>query len=149
MAQIVEQSSAEDAAKRVLVVEDDEEMRRIIVKQIRALGLETIEAGSGVAALAMLHQGLRADFLYTNVIMPGEIGGSELGRRAVALRPALKVVFASGLRRTAARGAGWLAENAGALSRAFAEKAAMPPGTRPADKARREPRGAPWPVAGR
>jgi PAS domain S-box-containing protein len=82
--------------ERVLVVEDNEALRRLARRQLRDLGYETTEAGSGVEALAILEGGQAFDLLFTDIVMPGGIDGRELATRAQALRPGLRVLFTSG-----------------------------------------------------
>jgi PAS domain S-box-containing protein len=81
---------------RVLAVEDDPLVRGHVVATIRALGYEVREACSGAEALAILESGERFDLLFTDVVMPGRLGGGELAARAVELDPRLRVLFTSG-----------------------------------------------------
>ncbi|HUA50892.1 MAG TPA: MASE4 domain-containing protein [Candidatus Sulfotelmatobacter sp.] len=89
--------------ERILVVEDNEGLRRLGRRQLRQLGYETLEAANGVDALTVLEAGEPIDLLFTDIVMPGGVDGRELARRAAALRPGLKVLFTSGF--TAAAGA--------------------------------------------
>lgn len=58
---------------RILVVEDDEAIRRSIVTQLRGEGYETIEAADGRSALAAVRSG-RPDVIITDLAMPGMDG---------------------------------------------------------------------------
>jgi CheY-like chemotaxis protein len=80
----------------VLFVEDDEDVREIVAAQLRALGYQVITANSGDEALPVLHEARPVDILFSDVVMPGEHDGFALARRAVELRPAIKVLLASG-----------------------------------------------------
>jgi len=83
------------AGKTVLVVEDDSRLRRIVVRQMTDLGYQVLEASDGAAALAVLDH-CPVDLLFTDVVMPGGVGGPELARAAVSRRPTLKVLFTTG-----------------------------------------------------
>jgi signal transduction histidine kinase/ActR/RegA family two-component response regulator len=80
----------------VLVVEDDRLVRQHVVSQLKALGYRVFEAADGKSALEILHQIPDIDLLFTDVVMPGGMGGRELSETARALRPELKVLFTSG-----------------------------------------------------
>mgnify|MGYP001254022253 CR=1 FL=1 len=80
----------------VLVVEDDPDVRRIVVRQVLDLGYRVLEAASGDEALSAIAGGARVDLLFTDVVMPGGMLGTELARRVRSLVPELPVLFASG-----------------------------------------------------
>ncbi|NMC72247.1 MAG: response regulator [Myxococcales bacterium] len=84
------------AGEAVLVVEDQPPVRRMMVRALERLGYVALEADTPEAALRLLSAGdRRVDLLITDVVMPG-MNGPELAARAVALHPALKVLFVSG-----------------------------------------------------
>jgi PAS domain S-box-containing protein len=80
----------------ILVVEDHEGVRGLIVGTLELCGFEILEASDGRDALrkAEQHAGT-IDLLLTDVIMPG-MNGKETAARLVALRPGIKVLFISG-----------------------------------------------------
>jgi PAS domain S-box-containing protein len=80
----------------ILVVEDSATVRQVTVGILRGLGYRVQEAEDGHAALAILKEPGEIDLLFTDLIMPNGIDGQELLRRARALRPGLKALFASG-----------------------------------------------------
>jgi two-component system, cell cycle sensor histidine kinase and response regulator CckA len=80
----------------ILVVEDNEDVRRIVVQQLSEQGYRIAEAATGDAALEILKQDRPIDLLFTDVVMPGRMTGDELARQARVLRPGLKVLFTSG-----------------------------------------------------
>ncbi len=84
----------------VLVVEDDVLVRMAAVDMVESLGFATAQAGDGEEALGLISAGERIDILFTDIGLPG-IRGPELATRALALKPDLKVVFASGYGETA------------------------------------------------
>jgi signal transduction histidine kinase len=79
----------------VLVVEDNEGMRRIATRQLRSLGYRVIEAENTDTTLAVLARE-RVDLLFTDVIMPGAATGIDMARIALTRWPALRVVLTSG-----------------------------------------------------
>ena len=83
-------------SETVLVAEDNEGLRRILVRQLKELGYTVLEAENGKTALEMLSGGKAVDLLLTDIVMPGGMNGWELARKAEALRPTLKTLFTSG-----------------------------------------------------
>jgi PAS domain S-box-containing protein len=83
-------------SERVLVIEDDEPLRRIVTRVLETLGYSVIEAENGEKALSLLaeHE-LSVDVLLTDVVMPG-MNGREVAERFVQARPETKVLFMSG-----------------------------------------------------
>jgi PAS domain S-box-containing protein len=79
---------------RLLLVEDDFLIRTNTGEMLTEFGHEVIEAGSGREALAELTSA-EIDVLITDVGLP-DIDGGELARQAVALKPGLAVIFATG-----------------------------------------------------
>jgi CheY-like chemotaxis protein len=81
----------------ILVVDDEEQVRRPIVAQLRSLGYRVTEAEDGESALAVLESGEDIELLLTDMIMPGSLRGAELARQAHTLCPDIKTVFMTGL----------------------------------------------------
>ncbi len=80
----------------ILLVEDNDELRKTTRLLIERLGYAVREAGHGAEALRILREVPRIDLLLTDVVMPFEMSGSELAETATALYPNLKVIFMSG-----------------------------------------------------
>jgi PAS domain S-box-containing protein len=80
----------------VLVVEDHEGVRSLIVGTLELCGFRVLQAGDGQEALRLVarHEGA-IDLLLTDVIMPG-MNGKEVADQLAVLRPGLKVLFMSG-----------------------------------------------------
>jgi PAS domain S-box-containing protein len=89
-------STAVGGHEIVLVVEDNDGMRDVIVRQLHSLGYRTIQARDGAAGLACLHSRAAVDLLLTDIIMPGGMDGWALAEAATQLRPGLKVLLTSG-----------------------------------------------------
>jgi CheY-like chemotaxis protein len=78
----------------VLVVDDDPDVRETIVSMLEPAGFTVVDAASGRQALDVLERDPTIDILFTDVMMPG-ISGITLAKRALELRPALRVVLTS------------------------------------------------------
>ncbi|HUY68459.1 MAG TPA: ATP-binding protein, partial [Alphaproteobacteria bacterium] len=90
-------------SETVLAVEDNAAVRRVVARQLSNLGYRVLEAASAADALLMLN-GEKVDLLFTDVVMPGDIGGVELARQAAHCWPALKIVLTSGYPEARANG---------------------------------------------
>lgn len=79
---------------RILLAEDDDNMRHFLSRALRRAGHEVHAVGDGDAALAWVSD-RPVDLLLADVVMPG-IDGIELARRANDLWPDLRVMFITG-----------------------------------------------------
>lgn len=80
----------------LLVVEDDDIVRMLMVEVLDELGYKTIEADDAASALRILeNKGQALALLMTDVGLP-DMRGETLAARARELRPELPVLFASG-----------------------------------------------------
>ena len=84
----------------VLVVEDEDEVRRLTHSILRELGYAVVAAGSPADALAILAHNREVALLMTDVVMPG-MNGRKLADEALRLKPDLKILFATGYTRNA------------------------------------------------
>ena len=80
----------------ILVVEDDEQMRRIARRILAAAGFSVLEAGSGKEALRQLAEGSQpVALMLTDMVMP-EMDGVELSLAVWAKYPGVKIICMSG-----------------------------------------------------
>jgi len=79
----------------VLVVEDDDRVRRMSVAALRELGFRVLEAARPSTALGLLDAHPEIELLFTDIVMP-EMDGRRLAEEALRRRPRLKVLFTSG-----------------------------------------------------
>jgi len=84
------------SAEMILLVEDEDMVRRLARTILEARGYVVLEAKDGREGLAVCesHSGT-IDLLLSDVVMP-EMGGRELAERARIIRPDLKILFMSG-----------------------------------------------------
>ena len=87
----------------VLVVEDNDAMRRVVRRQLAELGYRVIEADRAAEGLELLERE-DIDLLFTDIVMPGGMSGFDLARQAMARWPMLKVVLTSGFPEAALNG---------------------------------------------
>jgi PAS domain S-box-containing protein len=103
----------------VLVVEDDDSVRMLVVDVLTELGYQVLEAFDGPTALPVIEGRTRIDLLISDVGLPG-LNGRQLAEIALAARPALKVLFITGYAATAASRADFLAPGMEMITKPFA-----------------------------
>ena len=79
---------------KILLAEDDNDMRRFLVKALENAGFQVSSHDNGLAAYQRLREE-PFEMLLTDIVMP-EMDGIELARRATELDPDLKVMFITG-----------------------------------------------------
>jgi CheY-like chemotaxis protein len=79
----------------LLLVEDDESLRRILARHLRGRGHLVVEAASAEDAVAALEGGLRPALVVLDVNLPGDTGWDLLRGSAVATAGSPPVVIAS------------------------------------------------------
>ncbi len=87
------QTPVEISAK-ILLAEDDNDMRRFLVKALQNAGYSVASFDNGVSAYNRLREE-PFELLLTDIVMP-EMDGIELARRATELDPEIKVMFITG-----------------------------------------------------
>ena len=80
----------------VLVVDDEELVRMLIVEVLNDLGYASLEAADGPEGLKIMKTDCRIDLLVTDVGLPNGMNGRQLADAALSLRPNLKVLFITG-----------------------------------------------------
>ncbi|MCX5919254.1 MAG: response regulator [Deltaproteobacteria bacterium] len=91
-----EEQGAWGGKETVLVVEDEENVRRLVAEVLEGQGYEVLEASGGEEVLQIMEgYGGRVDLILTDVVMPGIIG-RELGKRSVERWGMVKVLYMSG-----------------------------------------------------
>jgi CheY-like chemotaxis protein len=103
----------------VLVVEDDDAVRMLVIAVLNELGYRAIEAIDADSALPIIESRKRIDLLISDVGLPG-LNGRQLAEIAIAARPELKVLFITGYAATAASRADFLAPGMRMITKPFA-----------------------------
>lgn len=81
----------------ILLVEDDEVLRRLIAQQLRETGYQVIEAANGLEAIRRWDQHAGAvDLLFTDMVMPKGMTGLDVVEKLRSLKPGLKAIISSG-----------------------------------------------------
>ena len=104
----------------VLVIEDEDSVRELVVEVLNDLGYRALEAARrpGRAARSC-SRGERIDLLVTDVGLPG-MNGRQVAEAARALRPGLKVLFITGYAENAAMAHGFLEPGMELMTKPFA-----------------------------
>ena len=79
---------------KILLAEDDNDMRRFLVKALENAGFEVSHHDNGMSAYQRLREE-PFEMLLTDIVMP-EMDGIELARRAAELDPDIKIMFITG-----------------------------------------------------
>jgi CheY-like chemotaxis protein len=77
----------------ILVIDDDDLVRRSLVTEIEALGHRVLEASSGSVGLSVLDQ--EPDLIVVDFAMPG-MNGAEVAEAVRKTRPNLPIIFVTG-----------------------------------------------------
>jgi nitrogen-specific signal transduction histidine kinase/ActR/RegA family two-component response regulator len=89
-------ASDPEARETILVVEDDERVRRLTITRLKLIWYQVLEASDGPNALDILEKEHSVDLVFTDLIMPGGMSGREVAARARELKPGIKVLLTSG-----------------------------------------------------
>lgn len=106
---VMEGPSSADAARasrpggneRILLVEDDDEVRAVAVSFLEQLGYRVVDVPHAVAALERLEHDPAFDLMFSDVVLPGGINGPQLAQTAMQRVAGLRVLLASGYPRDA------------------------------------------------
>jgi two-component system cell cycle response regulator CpdR len=102
---------------RILLAEDDNDMRQFLVKALQRAGYDVTSFDNGLSAFQRLREE-PFTLLLTDIVMP-EMDGIELARRATELDPDIKVMFITGFAAVALKPDSKAPANAKILSKPF------------------------------
>src|ERR671929_1180297 len=102
---------------KILLAEDDTDMRRFLVKALQNAGYQVIDYDNGLAAYRRLREE-PFELLLTDIVMP-EMDGIELARRASELDPDIKIMFITGFAAVALNPDSQAPKDAKVLSKPF------------------------------
>ncbi len=103
--------------QKILLAEDDNDMRRFLVKALEKAGYKVASFDNGASAYDRLREE-PFSLLLTDIVMP-EMDGIELARRATELDPDLKVMFITGFAAVALNSDSQAPKDAKVLSKPF------------------------------
>jgi two-component system cell cycle sensor histidine kinase/response regulator CckA len=93
-----ERKRSAKGSETILVVDDEEGVRKLVSAVLRSNGYEILDAGTGGAALAIYEKNShKIDMVLTDIVMP-QMSGFELGRELAGRTPGLKILYMSGYR---------------------------------------------------
>lgn len=81
---------------KILIVEDDNELRELHTQLVKELGYLACSAGAGAEALAVLEADAEISLLFTDILMPGGMNGFELASEIRSRRPDMAILMTSG-----------------------------------------------------
>lgn len=91
------QPAVEHGTETVLLVEDEEMVRRLAQRVLTQCGYQVLVAGHADEALQIYKQhGVAIDLLITDVVMPGKMRGRDLAEHLAAMQQTLCVLYMSG-----------------------------------------------------
>ena len=102
---------------KILLAEDDNDMRRFLVKALANAGYEVTDYDNGMSAYRRLREE-PFELLLTDIVMP-EMDGIELARRAAELDPDIKIMFITGFAAVALNADSRAPKDAKVLSKPF------------------------------
>ena len=114
----VRAESVQNGAGTILVVEDDDAVRKLVAKILLEAGYRVLVSSSAREALALANWEPSIDVLVTDVVMP-EMNGHEMAQRLLALRPDLRVLYISGYTPDVVRARGVVAQQEAFLQKPF------------------------------
>jgi PAS domain S-box-containing protein len=82
--------------ERVLLVEDNAEVRAVAADMLGQLGYGVVEADGAASALKIVDSNVGIDLVLTDMVMPGALDGLALARAIRQQRPALPVLLTTG-----------------------------------------------------
>jgi CheY-like chemotaxis protein len=95
--ELVVDTALRNGHETILVAEDEDALRQMVVQVLKIQGYTVLEAASGRDALEVWERANRpVDLLLTDMVMPGGIMGSDLAERLSSQCPRLKVIYTSG-----------------------------------------------------
>jgi two-component system cell cycle response regulator CpdR len=114
---VIDQTSRGRLMARILLAEDDDDMRRFLTRALENAGYQVVAFDNGLSAYERLREE-PFHVLLTDIVMP-EMDGIELARKASELDPDLKIMFITGFAAVALNPDMQAPRNAKILSKPF------------------------------
>ncbi|MGI4855970.1 MAG: PAS domain-containing protein [Janthinobacterium lividum] len=106
------------AGETILVVEDDENVRQLLIDLFTECGYEVLHATDGPSGLMIIESDARIDLLVSDVGLPG-LNGRQMADAARLKRPGLRILFTTGYAELAAVSDGFLAPGMEMITKPF------------------------------
>jgi CheY-like chemotaxis protein len=103
----------------VLVVEDESDVRMVVVDLLEDIGFTVLSADDGASGLNIVDSATQIDLLVSDVGLPGGINGRQLADAARQRRLGLKVLFITGYSQDSTLGGGLLDEGMEVMTKPF------------------------------
>jgi len=116
--------SAEGRGETILVVEDEDAIRRVTERILGRAGYRVLTAAGGSEALQVLEDNPTVDLLLTDIVMPG-MSGSELAGRVSETHPRIKVLYMSGYPQQIIASRGVLEQGVALIEKPFVKEAIL------------------------
>jgi len=95
-------AKAASAKGAILLVEDDDSVAEMASDLLKSLGYRVNRAANATSALEILEARADFDLVFSDMLMPGDMGGIDLARELASRRPDLPVVLTTGFSEAAA-----------------------------------------------
>ena len=79
----------------ILIVEDELDLAEIASFHLENIGHTTVQACNAQEALEILGSELKIDLVFSDIVLPGGIGGFKLAQRIVEMKPDMKILLTS------------------------------------------------------
>ncbi len=79
----------------ILVVDDERDIRELIAEWLGSHGYKVLVAGCAADAMRLIQSDPSIELLCTDIVMPGDLNGFDLARRAEQVRPDMKLLYMS------------------------------------------------------
>ncbi|MDQ2989034.1 MAG: response regulator [Pseudomonadota bacterium] len=117
-------ATRDGAGETILVVEDDHDVRQLLVELLSSAGYTLLVATEGYEGLAILESDAHIDLLVTDVGLPG-MNGRQMADAGRLIRPQLGVLFMTGYAELTVAAGGFLEGGMQMIAKPFAVKAIL------------------------
>jgi CheY-like chemotaxis protein len=93
---MIPEATTQGTAGAVLLVEDDDEVAAMVSRMLGRLGYRVRRVANASAALAALAENEKFDLVFSDIMMPGDMDGVELGREVRRRAANIPVLLTSG-----------------------------------------------------
>lgn len=107
------------AGETILVLDDEEAVRMLMVEMLQDMGYRVLHTGDGAQAIDILRENRSIALLVTDVGLPGGMNGRQVADAARTLLPNLQVLFVTGYAETAVLSHGHLPQGMQVLTKPF------------------------------